>query len=142
MSHNPSAEYVINYLPPKKFSVSLQHARRQQAGAGNKRQQVKKTHFVSSKTIMQFDHSDVVPTHARLFKNLIRQATCHSIANRIHGTPTSERVQKVGPESGSDQLDRLIFELVGPHKVLVRNDTARGAVLLDNTPWSINRLQI
>ena len=87
------------------------------------------THFVSSEAIVHFDHPDVVPTRACLFKHLIRQAARHPIADRIHGAATGERVRNVRPEPGRDQLDRLIFELIGTHKALARNDAARSAIL-------------
>jgi len=88
------------------------------------------THFVSSKTIVQLDHPDVVTTRACLRKHLIRQAERHPIANRIDGAATSERVRNVRPEPSRNQLDRLVFKPVVTHKGFARNNTARSAILV------------
>jgi len=114
MAHSPSAEYVTSYQ--KKMALAVQYTSSH-------------AYLVRSKTVVQFDHPDIVPTRARLSKQRICQAARHPIADRVHRTPTVKRARNVRPEPDSDHLDRLVFELVGAHERLVRDDAARSTIL-------------
>jgi hypothetical protein len=89
------------------------------------------TYFISSKTVMQFDHPNVIPIRTGRREHLVRQATCHSITNRVYSTASLERIRDVRRETNRDHLDRLILELMSVHKGLVRNNTTRSTILYD-----------
>jgi hypothetical protein len=78
---------------------------------------------------MQFDNPNVIPIRTGRREHLIRQATCHSITNRVHSTASRERIRDVRRETNRDHLDRLILELMSAHKGLVRNNTTRSTIL-------------
>jgi hypothetical protein len=80
---------------------------------------------------MQFGHPNVIPIRTGRREHLIRQATCHSITNRVHSTASRERIRDVRRETNRYHFDRLILELMSVHKGLVRNDTTRSTILYD-----------
>ena len=80
---------------------------------------------------MQFNHPNVIPIRTGRREHLIRQATCHSITNRVHGTASRERIRDVRRETNRGHLDRLVLELMGTHEGLVRNNTTRRTILYD-----------
>jgi hypothetical protein len=81
---------------------------------------------------MQFIHPNVIPIRPGRRKHLIhRQAASHPITNRVHSTASRERIREVRRETNRNHLDRLVLELMGAHKGLVRNNTARSTVLYD-----------
>jgi hypothetical protein len=78
---------------------------------------------------MQFDHPNVIPIRTGRREHLIREATCHSITNRVNSTASRERIRAVRRETNRGHLDRLILELMSAHKGLVRNNTTRSTIL-------------
>jgi hypothetical protein len=89
------------------------------------------TYFIGSKTVMQFNHPNVISICTGRCEHLIRQVTCHSITNRVHGTASPERIRTVRRETNRYHLDGLILELMSAHKGLARNNTTSSTILYD-----------
>ena len=88
-------------------------------------------YFIGSKTVMQFDHPNVIPIRTGRREHFIRQATRHSVTNRVHSTASSERIRDVRRETNRGHLDRLILKLMCAHKGLVRNNATCSTILYD-----------
>lgn len=108
-----------------KISVSLFYHTLEQIVAG--------AYLISSKTVVQFNDSDVIPARPCLRKHLVREAARHPIANRVHGAASRERFRIVRREPCRDQLYRLVLEIVGVYKGLVRDYTACSTILYTKT---------
>ena len=87
------------------------------------------TCLVSSKTIVQLDNSDVIPTRACLSENLVCQALRHLVTNGFDRAASSERVGVVCPEPRRDELDGLVLKLIVMHERLICKYTARSSIL-------------